>query len=230
MGWGAGEVDVADELDSGYIQHLMSLGLSRIHEIVTAKTYEDRCSVIYDENPKYNHEFLYEALSRSNEHDDGVYLCDYNQFDEEEFAHRYAPFFREQDAGPERAWRWAHQDLTRANFVYTDSEKLLRERGYCFWDLARLESWPQFHQPWEPPTLSPSAENKKISWRAQIQASCDRRAHIYSLGGRGRMCDVDESKLIHPQKKERKVPSLMSIYQYQRDKEKHLKEQGSSDG
>ena len=230
VAWGAFEVNIADELDSGYVQHLMSLGLARIHKIAAAKTYEERHSVVYDVPPKSNFDFLHEALGRSNERDDGLYLCDYEQADEERFARHYAPFFHERDPGPERAWRWAHQDVTRANFVYADSEQLLRKRGYCFWDLTRLEAWPPFHQLWEPPTLSPSAENERISWLAQIQATFDRRAHIYRLGGRGRMCEVDESKLIRSTKKEPKVPSLMSIYQYGRDKERRLKDEGLSNG
>ena len=225
MAWGAFEVNIADELGSGYVQHLMSLGLVCIHEIAAAKTYEDRYSVIYDVYPNSNLEFLHEPPGRSNEHDDGLYLCDYKQADEERLDRHYAPFFHEQDPGPERAWRWAHQDVTRANFVYADSEQLLRERGYCFWDLNRLEAWPLFHQHWERPTLSPSAENEKISWRAQIQATFDRRASIYRLGGRGRMCEVDENKLIQSTKNEAKVPSLMSIYKYRRDKERRLEDE-----
>ncbi|KAF7514081.1 hypothetical protein GJ744_004406 [Endocarpon pusillum] len=46
----------------------------------------------------------------------------------------------------------------------------------------------------ERPTLSLFAENKKVFWRAQIQATLDQRARIYRLGGRGQMWEVDETR------------------------------------
>ncbi|KAF7507194.1 hypothetical protein GJ744_010876 [Endocarpon pusillum] len=135
VAWGAFEVDITDELDSGYIQHLMSLGLSYIHEL-------------RQQRPTKTATASYMICTQNST------MIFYIRF-----AHRYAPFFHEQDPGPERAWRWALQDATRANFIYTDSEQLLRKRGYCFGDLTRLEAWPQSHQLWEPPTLSPSASD-----------------------------------------------------------------------
>ena len=54
---------------------------------------------------------------------------------------------QDQDPGPERAWRWAHQESTRSCFVMSYVDHKARERAYVMWDLRRLQDWNLFNEP-----------------------------------------------------------------------------------
>lgn len=197
--WGATGIQGAYELDSPYIQHILSLGLAKLHAIAVAKTYDERRRLLYKPYPAANREFLHEGLVLANEPFDGVELSEYQHNGEERVGHLFIPFVHEPDTGPAEAWRWAHQHETRATFIYSKSQKWLRERGYVFWDRSRLETWPMFQLPWEPPDNT-AIEAETESYRASLSLweKCPRRAQIYALGGRGWWSSSDESKVIYP--------------------------------
>ncbi|RDL35268.1 uncharacterized protein BP5553_07199 [Venustampulla echinocandica] len=200
VAWGSAGIEDAFDLDSRRIQHTLSLGLAYLYKIVVAETYNERYKLLYNLYPKYLVDgFLYEGLSLANEPADALELAEYDQDDEKEFDRRYSPFVRELDLGPIQAWRWAHQHETRATFVYASPQSALREQGYVFWDLSRLEAWPAFQSPWEPPDTT-AADNERISYRASLamRDKCIRRAQIYGLGGRGWWSPDDESKVVYP--------------------------------
>jgi hypothetical protein len=181
-----------------YIQHLLSLGLAYLYQIVLTETYEVRHKLLYFNYPPYNDEFLYEGSKTANEDDDKVSLSDYTQ--DEELAHIRSPFIQDPGTGPTDAWRWAHQNETCAHFLNSDSQKPLREWGYVLWDYARLNKWDIFQRPWETLQTSTSAD-EETQRVAKMQASFARRSKIYMAGGRGWWSLGDESKIIWLNKK-----------------------------
>ena len=200
VAWGALFVEDAFDLDSGYIQRLLSRGLVYLAAIATAETYDERYQVLYEPYPKSGPEdFLYKGLGLSNGPDDGVELSEYTEDEEEDFARLHQPFVHESNTGPFQAWRWAHQHETNATFIYADSQRSLREQGYVFWDQSRLEAWPLFQRPWEPPDSS-AADNERASHRASLNLwdRTTRRSQIYDHGGRGWWSPDDESKVVYP--------------------------------
>jgi hypothetical protein len=127
------------------------------------------------------HGILYETLKRANRSDDELYLSDYTPEDDENLALRHPPFVQDQDTGPADAWRWAHQDETRLNFVYSDSQIALRSRGYCMWDGVRLDAWNVFQGPWEAPDY-PFHGNDQTSRKAEMRGRTERSRRLKQAG------------------------------------------------
>ena len=100
---------------------------------------------------------------------------------------------------PFQAWRLAHQHETNATCIYADSQRFLRELGYVFWDQSRLEPWPLFQRPWEPPDSS-ALDNERASHRASLRLwdTTMRRSQIFDHRRRGWWGPDDESKVVHP--------------------------------
>src|ERR1700722_9263535 len=108
-----------DDVDSEYIQHLLSLGLERLYAISLAETYEARYELLNEADtdcPRSNFDFLHEALIDVNESNDRIPLSDFTLT--EERTRLRSPFFDDPDPGPLEIWRWAHLDQTRRYFVY----------------------------------------------------------------------------------------------------------------
>lgn len=165
------EVDVVmygDDFDCLYIQYLLSLGLVRLQEFIQSDSFKIRDRVLSDRGLGSRWENIYESLKHANRSDDGVSLSDYTTEDEEKLARRHAPFVQDPETGPADAWRWAHQDETRYNFVISDSQTALRSRGYCMWDRARLDQWSVFQSPWEAPEY-PFHGDEQVSRKAGMQ-------------------------------------------------------------
>jgi len=185
----------ADMSDPGDIEPILARGLSSIHSIVLANTYEDRHQLLYPDYPQHAANLLYEALNAANERDDLTYLEDYTTDDE--LARIRSPFFQDPDTGPADVWRWAHQEQTCVHFVNTDLRRPLREWAYVMWSRRRLEQMNIFQTPWtEPLELAPTHE--EVQRRDQREASLDRRGEIYWRGGRGWWSFEDESRIIWP--------------------------------
>ncbi|KAF2424830.1 hypothetical protein EJ08DRAFT_663853 [Tothia fuscella] len=151
VAWGEFSVQTANDIDSEYVQYLLSLGLEKLYAIWTAKTYETRYELM--NNPQCNcpwsrYDFLHEALDEmSNEPNDHIYLSDYTLDDQR--RNIKPSYFKDPDSGPAEVWRWAHQDETRSNFVYQRHREVLREWAYVMWDSCRLNEWGVFQKPWD---------------------------------------------------------------------------------
>ena len=162
-------VGYGDDHNSPYIEHILSLGLESLQQIVTAQSPKTRYSLLGGKTfpcPIFN--FLAEGLESSNERTNRRCLGDYTQAQNEEIARFRPPFVAEPDTGPADAWRWAHENHTSEGFVYSSYHKALRARGYCLWDLARLVAWPAFHQEWQQPP-EPLSDDEKMSRRGEMQ-------------------------------------------------------------
>lgn len=196
--WGEFRMSYADMSDLDDIEPILARGLSSIHSIVLANTYEDRYQLLYPDYPQHADNFLYEALNAVNERDDGVDLEEYTTDDE--LSRIRSPFFQDPDTGPADAWRWAHQEETCAHFVNTHARRSLREWAYVMWSRSRLDQMNIFQTPRdEPAELAPTHD--EVQRRDQREASLDRRSHIYWRGGWGWWSFEDESRIVWPDRK-----------------------------
>ena len=181
IGWDGCSIDAIDLVkfgdcfDSPLIQHILSLGLLCLRRLVDADSYNVRHQILCDPCLKYNHNFLYEAFTEKPWPHDERFLSDFRRKDEAALARDHAAFASDPDIGPADAWRWAHQNEARRDFLYSFNQVLLRARGYCMWDRARLDGWSIFQQPWQPPDYPHKGEQG---------SSAGRRCHRHSARSR----------------------------------------------
>jgi hypothetical protein len=142
--WGELRVNFSDISDPGDIEPILARGLSSIHSIALAYTYEDRYNLIYPDYPQYAPDWLFGALNAANDIHDGDWLEDYS---DDQLARITAPFFPDSDTGPVEAWSWAHKEESGRQFLNTPIRQPLREWGYVMWDRARLHEWKVFQTP-----------------------------------------------------------------------------------
>ncbi|KAF4420427.1 zinc finger domain-containing protein [Fusarium austroafricanum] len=201
IAWGELRVEYGVGIESPYIQHLLYLGLEKLHQIITAETYEARHKLLNDRRfscPRTRFDFLYDALDNVNEPDDTpLLLSDFTQ--EDERSHIRPPFFNDPDSGPAEIWRWAHQDETQQQFVYQKSRGPLREWGYVMWDSRRLHDLGILQKPfdsegaWNASRLDLDQEGRH---GAEMAMSWEARSKIYMAGGRGWWSVGDDSKIV----------------------------------
>ena len=201
VAWGEFWVEYVDTkaVGSGYIQPLLARGLPHVRRLVSAETYEQRYALL-GHAPDWISEFVHEALLISNDPDDGIRLSEYTNIDE--LRHITPPFFNDSDAGPEKAWRWAHDRDTCIGFVNSGIRRQIREWGYVFWDNSRLDKFEALETPWQLPDEDPPVDY------TEMRKSHDRRSQIYMAGGRGWWSWEDETKVIWPNGK-RELPKLL---------------------
>jgi hypothetical protein len=59
--WGEFCIKFGGQIDSPYIQHILSFGLEKLHQIAMTETYEARHTLLYfGYCPRSTHSFLYE--------------------------------------------------------------------------------------------------------------------------------------------------------------------------
>ena len=201
VAWGEFRVKFGGQIDSPYIQHVLSFGLEKLHQIAMAETYEVRHTLLYfGYCPRSTRSFLYESLKNANEGNHDLYLSDMTPG--EERTHIKTPLFSDPDAGSANIWRWTHGDETLSGFVYQDHHEPLREWGYVVWDESRLDDIGIFKSPWEPLEISSDArlEEQQEAERqhAYMVNSWEERSKIYMSGGRGRWNWGDNSKVVWP--------------------------------
>ena len=74
VAWGASGILDAYDLDSGYMQHVLSLGLTKLHDTIAAESYDERRRLLYKLYLAIDLDFLHEGLELANEPSDGVPL------------------------------------------------------------------------------------------------------------------------------------------------------------
>lgn len=190
--WGAFSVNYDADIKDGEIQHLLTLGLARILEIMalSAEPYSTREAALttgYTAAAE-NGQFLamaLEALEFHRDDDDPPSLPGF--FPE-------TAFYDDDDVGPEENWLATRGDI-EALGVYDDEQYAARAWGYVFWDQRRLLELGLRESTWATEVLintdtrtGPSIEDMAVTWRA--------RYAFYQAGRRGRW-DKDEQ----PEKK-----------------------------
>lgn len=186
-----------DRVDSPFVQHVLSHGLKKLHQIAGAETYEERYRLLYFSHcPPATDSFLHEGLRGANEQNDNIFLDDLTP--EDRTLHIKKPFFADPDSGPADVWRWAHQEESWANWVYQENRHGLRQWGYVMWDRSRLEAVGIFQKPWEDMDSSRDSlleEQEAMRQQAYMENSWEKREQIYMSGGTGWWSWGDESKV-----------------------------------
>ncbi|KAL9627787.1 MAG: hypothetical protein Q9164_007491 [Protoblastenia rupestris] len=165
-------VEYGNDFDADPIQKLLSKGLVHLQQIVEAgfdKAQQPDLDSLW--SPANN--TLYAALKEANRSDDGVYLSEYTQEEQDSLVQDNSTLMQDPDCGPLDAWAWAHQGQSRSDFVYSDSQIALRARGYCMWDRVRLEQWHIFQKAWEAPKY-PYHGDEQMSRKAEMQMWCEK--------------------------------------------------------
>ncbi|RYC56095.1 hypothetical protein CHU98_g10120 [Xylaria longipes] len=197
VSWGAWNVDYIFGLDSPWAQYILSLGLQKLCEISSAETYEERYRALdATKCPSVTLSFLHEGFEIASERNNDVFLEDLTP--ENETLHIKSPFFKDPDPGPLDAWRWAHLEETRSNWVYQEDRKELREWGYVIWDRVRLEAVGIFDGSWRDMVSARdlTLERQNIGReQAYMQNSWEKREEIRRAGGSGWWSWGDESKV-----------------------------------
>lgn len=179
------------------MQHLLSLGLNKLHQVARSETYEERYKALNNGAfPGAMFFFLYEGLQAVNERNDNVWLEDLTSDDE--LLQMTPPYYADSDSGPMDVWRWAHQEESWGSWVYREDRSPLRQWGYVMWNKSRLEATGIFQKPWED-TRDPQEllleRQEAMRQNAYMQNSWDQREHLQRQGGTGWWCLGDESKL-----------------------------------
>ncbi|KAI1311828.1 hypothetical protein F5Y03DRAFT_342503 [Xylaria venustula] len=144
------EIPVRRATDVGdhHVQHIMSFGLKKLHDITESKSFEETCRLLTQNVlPPISLSFLYEGFHYAKTSNSGVSLND-SLTPEDKARFIRSPFFADPDSGPEDVWRWAHQDEICWYWVYTEDRRDLRQWGYVMWDKSRLEAVGIFQEPW----------------------------------------------------------------------------------
>lgn len=173
----------------------LSLGLTYLHQIVNALTYEDRCRVLKArmENCYCS---LYDALKAQGYSNGLEELETYTN--EDERIHIPAQLAIDVDRGPEEAWRWAYADNRNEYWYNIEDRDFLRERGYVMWDFARLARWGLMDHEWDGlPHESVSYEEERRR-QDDMRDSFKARHKIWCRGGRGWWSPGDESRIKWP--------------------------------
>ncbi|KAF2795333.1 hypothetical protein K505DRAFT_302244 [Melanomma pulvis-pyrius CBS 109.77] len=206
--WGAVRVDYGDDISTGFIQYALSMGLVKIHQIITAQTFEARRKLLRSDDkiyPNFNLEFLFDCLEHASRN--GLNHTPLQRYTTEDNAtHLRKPFFDDPDSGPESCWRWAHAEDYVVNFVNSPWRISLRKWGYVMWDRATLDSWKVLQTRWDAPSMSErrAATELRAKLRAEQEFSFRRRYDIQRAGGSGWWSVGDESKVTWPYRRTRK--------------------------
>jgi hypothetical protein len=188
--WPKCDIEQYSEMDSSYIQYLLSLGLETLHQLFTAKSYEERYALLSDVCPPriYLPEFLYLGLRYcANESDVTIWL---NELTADEIAiYIKSPFFPDPDIGPRHIWQWAHWEESWTTYVFQENRQDLREWGYVMWDRSRLDDSGIFQKPWED---LPLEEDEVTSRRARMQNGWELIYQLHSQADTGQWIWEDE--------------------------------------
>lgn len=124
--WAQAEVESIDlvkyggEHDSPLIEHVLSLGLERLQNLIQAESHQVRYDLLGGKAyPSHTHDFLTAGLAEFNEWGNGERLGDFTKAENEGLARSHPPFLQESDTGPANAWRWASQREDRVSFVHS---------------------------------------------------------------------------------------------------------------
>lgn len=190
-------MEYGDNIESPFIQHVLSLGVEKLYHIARAKTYEEKYDLLYSpDHPPATDSFLMEGLRRANGQNDEVFLG--NLAEEDEMLHVKKPCFADVDSGPEDIWRWAHQGESPASWIYQKNRQRLREWGYVMWDRSRLEAIGIIKEPWEDipgPGGSLLEDQDAARERAYMENSWKKREQIHMSGGTGWWSWGDQSRV-----------------------------------
>ncbi|KAJ3544169.1 hypothetical protein NM208_g3196 [Fusarium decemcellulare] len=160
----------------GYaIQHLLTLGLSKILEIARSESFEEKCRLVGGGEPihRVNDAFLLNAFKN-------IYDSHAGNKKAAKAMRKLPPFFDDGDDGPESTWRYTLEE--RVYEFYGDPSF---EWGCVMWDAERIDDLVIEEEPEENPATIFDNQNTYDSYGTRFD--------LYELGLRGYWAPDDES-------------------------------------
>lgn len=188
--WGEYRVQHASFPACDHLQHILSLGISKLHEIITAKPPKESCALLYMVCPP-GLDLVYYLFQGLRAVGTSAGYSRISHVDMEK------SFYHDTDFGPSDAWGWTQEDRFTNPAVSWYQNEDLRGWGYVLWDRRRLDEWDAMHyirSEKRPKDLdyewgkTQNTENMEESWK--------RRAVIHLAGGRGWWSADDESQVV----------------------------------
>ncbi|RTE84294.1 hypothetical protein BHE90_001155 [Fusarium euwallaceae] len=171
--WGAYRITLNGY--GGYaIQHLLTLGLSKILEIARSETFEEKCRLVGGGEPihRSNNAFLLIAFR-------GIYDPYRGNKRAAKAMRKLPPFFDDGDIGPESIWRYTLEE--RVYDFYTDPSF---EWGCVMWDAERIDDLVIEEEREENPCTIFADRNTYDSYGTRFD--------LYELGRRGYWAPPDD--------------------------------------
>ena len=179
------------------VQAILSDGLEKVYEVITASSYDVRYNLLTKNNhPRHLYNFLHRALG-------AVIMQTVDLIEsptlsvDDRITYIQPAFFEDPDPGPVDIWEWAHQQEPRMRFVYKVNRASLREWGYVIWDRVQLDALQILGSPWQTPADHFREEVPEMAGERWIE-SWNERMKIYQNKGRGWWDFGDESKIVWP--------------------------------
>lgn len=177
-------------LTSVYVQ--IQCGLATVRSFVTADTFEERRRLLhiqpraFSDQSRITHKWKWHQPD-----DDGVMLKDYtSERIETELPRSFLPHL---DEGPAETWTWTHASETAVHFGYSYDTRMLRARGYVFWDYGRLANWGFFQSEWVPPDEDDGQD--LLERELVMERGRSRKRRLVRKGAGGWWSEEDESHL-----------------------------------
>lgn len=183
-----------DQPIHGWMEFHLSLGLSRLHQILNASTFEERCQLLkpLKNEPRHSHFDALQDIRFGQE----LLELERDQMDPD-IDTSVTQSAMDTDMGPEEAWRWG--TIANGDERPSAPEGQLRKRGYVMWDSARLAAWGLFdHDPFNVPYDEHMDPSERARRTVEIINSFDARREIWDRGGRGWWSSGDESRVVWP--------------------------------
>ena len=168
-----------DYMENPWKDRFLSRGLDFLLSVSEAKTYEKRSYLL--RSPRTDHEFLYGPLAETPGPVNPVDVLDDTELGRASMI--ATAVLPEDDLGPFRAWAWAYAELPARAMFYAFAKGDLRDRGYVFFDLDRLEEWNMFDEEFSNPKV------RQVDHRAYeaMRVSWAERKNLFERGERGRV-------------------------------------------
>lgn len=201
--WGEFSIMFDADAADGTIQHLLTVGLTKILAIARLQEadYREREKLFKPDNniPSENDDFLHSVLIETNYRANPT--VDESLYDTLLSA---MPCYADPDPGPETMWRLSCPQDGSSLALFERHDWISRRWGYVLWDHARLYDLTrqgafQLSPPWEP-AANPRSESPDPAERDQ-EASWRIRSSLYARGGRGWWAEGDESRVRWPGKR-----------------------------
>lgn len=181
------------------IQHLLTLGLAKILQIVSCDSFNDRERTLEVSRirPPYSFGCLYSVLDTLDNF--------YTSSDIDRILQGAGTLLQENgDEGAKQIWRFSMENLHLSDKtlgVYSGRNWPHRQWGYVMWDHDRLSALGVLDRPWISTDMVeyPLPSYLYSFLNPEVQKSWDRRREIHEAGGRGYWAKQDETRIVWPE-------------------------------
>ncbi|KAI0007425.1 hypothetical protein F4779DRAFT_592003 [Xylariaceae sp. FL0662B] len=207
--WGYLQVRYIDTYCSEYGQHILSQGLEMVYRLSKASTYQQWHALLSNGEQNYSEPyercvFLNRAFQHGADRLPFFTLSSLSKLSEEDKELvNGRPFYEDPDRGPASMWEWAQRNELPGALIGWSPMNHLRQWGYPFWDLSRLQSAGLLGDPSIPGPRGGDSDLELRDYRtperlANLEKSRQSRDKLWCKGATGWWSATDESKVVWP--------------------------------